>query len=161
MNFTFYRFCYVPTRFWLILSDTDSRPSSLKLRRGLRYATIKKAVGELPCVRFRLREFLSMSAPAVASAIMIALMTAIIIVMTVIVAAITTIKAISAAPRKAKAPFRLCIIHRGGSNINWLRAGVINNGLLINGNGPINVNRLTCGLKREADADFGAAISRY
>jgi hypothetical protein len=88
--------------------------------------------------------------------------------MAVVIAMIVVIKAASAvAPGKAQTPCRLSI-HRGAININrlsagvnGLRAGVINNLLLINGNGPINVDRLRCGLKREADADFGAAISCY
>jgi hypothetical protein len=64
-------------------------------------------------------------------------------------------------PRKAKTNFWLCI-HRGWininrllANVNWLWAGGINNGL------RINVNRLTCGLKRDTDTDFAAPVSRY
>jgi hypothetical protein len=81
----------------------------------------------------------------------------------VTMAAMNAIIAVSAAPRRRKAhtksrPF----IHRDAININRLLAGVINNRLLKNRNGPINVNRLTCGLKRNADTEtiFAAPISR-
>lgn len=76
--------------------------------------------------------------------------------------------AVSAAPRRRKAHTKSRLfIHRDAININrlcagvnGLRAGVINNRLLKNRDGPINVNRLTCGLKRDADTDFAAPISR-
>jgi hypothetical protein len=78
--------------------------------------------------------------------------------------------------REAETDFRLGIIHRGGSNINRLRGDVnrlrsgVNNLLragvndgLINGNGPINVNRLTFGLNGNTYTETisAIAISRY
>jgi hypothetical protein len=113
-----------------------------------------------------------MGASAVVSVIVevvpatIVVMAVVEVAVTVVEAVIIIFKAVSAgAPGKAQAPFRLSI-HGGGGNINrlsagvnGLRAGVINNLLLINGNGPINVNRLTCGLKRDTDTEVAAAIS--
>jgi hypothetical protein len=107
-----------------------------------------------------------MASPAALPAAAIIVMTAAIVVTTAAEAVTTAIIVVSVAPGKAKTPFRLCIIHRSGSNINrlladvnGLRAGV--NNTLKNGNGPVNVNRLRCGLKRDTDTDIAAAVSRY
>ncbi len=142
---------------------------------------IKKAVGD--CLGFDIFNFicgkcLSMAAPAVIASpaavrvASIVVTIAAIAIMTAIEAAIT-----AAAPRKAKADFRLGIIHRGGSNINRLLVdvnrlwayvnglrGSVNNRLLINANGLlINVNRLISGFKSNTYTETisATAISRY